>query len=186
MGVPVDLTALIRRAQTGDAEAANALFTATYPELRRLARARLRGGGRSTVVDTTSIVHEYYLRFAGGDGAALADRAHFMRYASRAMRAIIIDLARRRLAARRGGGAPHLTLSVGAAGTLAGEEELVRVHEALEELAALDERMAEVVALRYFGGLTEPEIAEALGVTDRTVRRDWEKARAWLAEALRS
>jgi len=186
MSDSVDLTGLIHRAQAGDAGAADALFAATYPELRRLARARLRDGGRSALVDTTSLVHEWYVRFASGSGLQLADRVHFMRYASRAMRAIIIDLARRRLAARRGGGAPHVSLTLGAAERIvAGEEEILRVHEALEELAALDGRMAEVVELRYFGGMTEPEIAAALGVTERTVRRDWEKARLWLAEALR-
>ena len=185
MSEAVDLTGLIHRAQAGDAGAAHDLFAATYPELRRLARARLRDGGRSSLVDTASVVHEWYLKFARGRGLQLSDRVHFMRYASRAMRAVIIDFARRRVAARRGGGAPHVSLTLGDAERIAaGEEEILRVHEALEELAALDGRMAQVVELRYFGGMTEPEIAQALGVTDRTVRRDWEKARLWLAEAL--
>lgn len=182
----VDVTGLIQRAQAGEAAAAAALFAEAYPELRRLARARLRGGGRSALVDTTSLVHEWYVRFAGARGARLEDRVHFMRYASRAMRAVIVDFARRRLAARRGGGAPHLSLTLGdAQRVVAGEEEILRVHEALDDLATLDGRMAQVVELRYFGGLTEAEVARALGVNERTVRRDWEKARLWLAEALR-
>jgi RNA polymerase sigma factor (TIGR02999 family) len=182
----VDVTGLIRRVQAGEVGAADALMAAAYPELRRLARARLRGGGRSALVDTTSLVHEWYLRFAQARGAQLEDRVHFMRYASRAMRAVIVDFARRRLAARRGGGAPHLSLTLGdAQRVVEGEDEILRVHEALEELAALDARMAQGVELRYFGGLTELEVARVLGVTERTVRRDWEKARLWLADALR-
>lgn len=101
------------------------------------------------------------------------------------MRSIIVDFARQRLTDRRGGDAAHVTFTVQLADSVAGEEEIVRVHEALDELAKVDERMAKVVEMRYFGGLTETEIAEALGVTDRTVRRDWEHARLFLAEALK-
>lgn len=186
MGGSADLTDLIHRAQAGDARAADALFQATYPELRKLARARLRTGGRNTLLDTTSLVHEWYTRFARGNGVRLEDRVHFLRYASRAMRAVIVDFARRRRAERRGGGGPRVGLTTAAGDVPAsGAEEILRVNEALEELARLDSRMAQVVELRYFGGLTEVEIAEALGVADRTVRRDWERARLWLAEALR-
>jgi RNA polymerase sigma factor (TIGR02999 family) len=181
---PIDLTTLIQRAQAGDARAADALFEATYPELRRLARARLRGGRRDTLLDTTSLIHEWYVRFVRAGAVRIEDRVHFMRYAGRAMRAVIVDFARRRSAERRGGNAPHVGLT-GADGVGADAEDILRVNEALEGLAALDARMAQVVELRYFGGLTETEIAQALGVTDRTVRRDWEKARLWLAEAMR-
>lgn len=181
-----ELTELIHRAQQGDARAADALFTATYPQLRRLARARLRGGGRNTLLDTTSLVHEWYVRFVRAGGARIEDRLHFMRYAGRAMRAVIVDFARRRSAERRGGHAPRASLTTdGVAGPAADAEEILGVHEALGELAALDPRMVQVVELRYFVGLTEPEIAQVLGVTERTVRRDWEKARLWLAEVLR-
>jgi RNA polymerase sigma factor (TIGR02999 family) len=183
----VDLTALIHRAQAGDGRAAEALFEATYPELRRLARARLRSGGRSALLDTTSLVHEWYVRFVRGGRVRLADRTHFMRYAGRAMRSVIVDFARRRNAARRGAGAAHESLDRQAAeGVASGEEQILRVHEAVEELARLEPRMAQVVKLRYFVGLTEGEIASALGLADRTVRRDWEKARLFLAEALAS
>jgi RNA polymerase sigma factor (TIGR02999 family) len=182
---PVDLTDLLRRARQGDSEAADALFAATYPELRRLARARLRGGGRSTLLDTTSLVHESYLRFAGTKSLQLEDRVHFMHYAGRVMRSVIVDFARRRNAGRRGGvGHVHLTLRTGD-GVTGGENEILRVHEALDGLAEIDARMAQVVEMRYFGGLSETEIAEALAVTERTVRRDWEKARLWLAHSLK-
>jgi RNA polymerase sigma factor (TIGR02999 family) len=180
-----NVTDLIRRAQRGDSAAADELMTATYRELRKLARARLRAGGRSVLLDTTSLVNEWYLRFAEAEGAEVRDRAHFMRYAARVMRSVIVDFARRRSAQRRGGGAPHTSLTFQIAdGGSAGEREIVRVHDALEELAKLDARMAQVVEMRYFGGMNEPEIAEALEVAERTVRRDWVKARLWLAEAL--
>lgn len=185
MSPPSELTDLVRRAQQGDAAASDALFTATYQELRRLARARLRGGGRSALLDTTSLVHETYLRFVRARSLRLEDRLHFMRYAGRVMRSVIVDFARRRHADRRGGAAGiHVTLRT-EDGACADEEQILRVHEALQALAKLDPRMALVVELRYFGGLSEAEIAEALDVTDRTVRRDWQKARLWLAEALR-
>lgn len=185
LGETPDLTALIRRAQLGDAGAAEALFEATYPELRRLARARLRSGSRGTLLDTTSLVHEWYARFVRTSRMRIEDRAHFMRYAGRAMRAVIVDFARRRRAGRRGGGAGRDCLAIQAAeGAAAGAEQILRVHEALDELARVEPRMAQVVELRYFVGLTEAEIGAALGVTDRTVRREWEKARLLLAEAL--
>jgi len=166
-------------------EGVDALFTSAYQDLRKLARMRLRGGGRNTVLDTTSLVHESYLRLARTGQLRVEDRTHFLRYASRAMRSVIVDLVRQRQAERRGGAAEHVTLTTRAgAGGQAGERQILRVHEAVGELARHDPRMAQVVEMRYFGGLTEAEIAEALDVTDRTVRRDWEKARLWLAEAL--
>jgi RNA polymerase sigma factor (TIGR02999 family) len=183
--VAVDVTDLLHRAQGGDSEAEDALFAATYRELRRLARARLRAGGRNTFLDTSALVNESYLRFAGAKCLRLEDRAHFMRYAGRVMRSVIVDFARRRNAGRRGGVA-HVRVTLGTGdGATGGEKEILRVHEALDGLAKLDARMAQVVEMRYFGGMSEIEIAEALEVTDRTVRRDWEKARLWLAESLK-
>ena len=181
----VSLTQLIHRAAKGDADAADRLFTTMYDELRRLARARLRAGGRNTLLDTSSLVHESYLRFAAAGRLRLQDRVHFMRWAGRVMRSVIVDFARRRLADRRGGGMTPLTLttSIGSRVPTA-ESEIVRVHEALNELAVHDPRMATIVEMRYFGGMTETEIAEAVGVHERTVRRDWEKARLFLREAL--
>ena len=181
-----NLTELIHRAQKGDADAADSLFAATYGELRKLARGRLRVTGRDTLLDTSSLVHESYLRFAGAGRLRLEDRVHFMRWAGRVMRSVIVDFVRRKHAERRGGAAAHIALTTGIdARVQSGEAEILRVHEALDQMAALNARMAQVVELRYFGGMTEPEIAEALGVTDRTVRRDWEKARLLLAIALK-
>lgn len=182
---PGELTDLLRRAQLGDGEAADAVFAATYPELRRLARARLRGTGRHTLLDTTSLVHESYLRFVAARRLGLQDRVQFMRYAGRVMRSVIVDFARRRRALRRGGGAVRVDSPLERReGARGGEAEILGVHEALDELGKLDPRMALVVEMRYFGGMSEGEIAEALAVTDRTVRRDWEKARLWLTEWL--
>jgi RNA polymerase sigma factor (TIGR02999 family) len=185
MDAAVPLTDLIRRAREGDEAAFRQVFDATYQDLHRMARNRIRQSGRGTLLDTTSLVHESYLRFANAGELQLADRAHFFRYAGQVMRSVIVDMARARSAERRGGGQQNLTLDT-AIGDPAGggEEEVLRVHEALEELGTLDARLTQVVELRYFAGLTEIEIAEALGVTDRTVRRDWEKARLLLAQAL--
>jgi len=181
----VNLTDLIHRAEKGDAAAADRLFAATYADLRKLARQRLARDRRNTLLDTTSLVHESYVRFATAGTLHLEDRVHFLRWAGHVMRSVIVDFARRRSAVRRGGGVAHITITTGLADGRAGSaEEILGVHEALEEIAAFDPRLAQVVELRYFGGLTEPEIAQALGVTDRTVRRDWEKARLLLRAAL--
>src|SRR5262245_36124192 len=185
------LSAGDRTRKIGDAalhqpDGVNELFTAAYQDLRKLARLRLRGGGRNTILDTTSLVHESYLRLARAGQLRVEDRTHFLRYACRAMRSVIVDLVRQRRSERRGGAAEHVTLTTRAGtGRHAGERQILRVHEALGELGRHDTRMAQVVEMRYFGGLTEAEIAATLDVTDRTVRRDWEKARLWLADALK-
>ena len=179
------LTDLILRAQGGDEAALREVFDRTYDDLRRMARSRLTAGARGTLLDTTALVHESFLRFASIGELKVNDRAHFFRYAGHVMRSVIVDLARARLSERRGGLAAHVTLNTSIGDALSGgEEEIVRVHEALEELGKHDARMVQVVELRYFSGLTEVEIAEVLGVTDRTVRRDWEKARLFMAQAL--
>ena len=156
-----------------------------YTQLRALARARLRSGGRETLLDTTALVHEAYLRIAGVEMDS-AEQRSFFAYASRTMRSVIVDFARKRQAECRGGDVCIVTLT----GTLAerspaAADDIVRVHEALDELGGLDRRLAQVVEMRYFAGLTEKDIAEALGVTERTVRRDWDKARTLLFAALR-
>lgn len=184
---PVDPAGMIDGAGRGDTNhPVDALFALTYQELRKLARVRLRGGGRNTVLDTTSLVHESYLRLSAAGQLCAKDHSHFLRYASCAMRSVIIDCVRQRQSGRRGGAADRITLTTQAgAGMNAGEQQILRVHEAINELASHDARMAQVVEMRYFGGLTETEIAEALEITDRTVRRDWEKARMWLSDALK-
>ena len=181
-----DITRLLREARQGDADALAELFQTLYPELRRIARQRLARDDRGTLLDTTSLVHECYLKFAKAERVQAFDRVHFLAYSATAMRSIVVDFARARHAERRGGGARNLTLdSVIADGLPAGEEEVLGVHEALDDLATLDARLARVVEMRYFGGLADAEIAEALDIGVRTVRRDWEKARLLLAAALR-
>jgi RNA polymerase sigma factor (TIGR02999 family) len=178
-------TDIIRRARDGDARALQVMFERTYEELRGMAHRRLRQGARDALLDTTALVHECFVKFSNAEELNLSDRTHFFRYAGQAMRSVIVDFARASLANRRGGGTPHVPLSTTIGDSaVAGEEELLRVHEALDELAHYDPRIVQVVEMRYFAGMTEAEIAEALGLTDRTVRRDWEKARLLLAQAL--
>jgi RNA polymerase sigma factor (TIGR02999 family) len=178
-----NLTCLIHDAQRGDAAAADALYAAAFPDLRRLARARLRATRRPTLLDTGSLVSESYVRFASSH-VAIEGRSHFMCWAARAMRSIIVDYTRRRLADRRGAGVTHVPLEIDPASPAAGEEEILAVHEALEHLGNSDPRLAQVVEMRYFGGLSDSEVGDVLGVTERTVRRDWQRARLLLYEAL--
>lgn len=177
-------------APADDGPPSQELSTQVYRQLRVIARARLRKGGRETLLDTTALVHEAFLRIGGGiAGGGLevgsVQHARFLAYASRTMRSVIVDLARKRQSERHGGDVVIVTLT----GTSsdkhgAGADDIVRVHEALDELARINERLAHVVEMRYFGGLSEPEIAQALEISERTVRRDWEKARLLLAQVL--
>ena len=178
------LTQLIHRAQDGDRSAADALYASTYADLRRLARSRLRAGRRHTLLDTCALVHESYVRFVKSNHSKIEDRVHFMRWAAQVMRSVIVDFARSRVAARRGGDAPRIPFDEEMAGGVSGEQEILSVHQALDRIATVDPRMAQVVEMRYFAGLSEPETAQALGITERTVRRDWQKARLLLREVL--
>lgn len=202
-GADAEINRLLQAAGRGDARAADAVVALLYRELRVLARSRLRRSGEFTLLDTTALVHESYLRLqaaqgGGADAAAnvgseaappvFADRQHFFAYAARAMHSVVVDLVRARQAQRRGGDAEHLPLDtevIEQAADPAHDVEILRVHEALQALAQADARLATVVEMRYFGGLSESEIAQALGVTERTVQRDWQKARLWLAMSLR-
>jgi RNA polymerase sigma factor (TIGR02999 family) len=166
-------------------ESVRDLFPALYAELRRLARSRLASGGRHTLLDTSALVHEAFMRMQHGGGVSVRDREHFMAYAATTMRSVVIDFVRRRSADRRGGGIEHITLDTRAAESLGGsDDEILAVHEALETLEQVDGRLVRVVEMRYFAGLSDIEIGAALGVTDRTVRRDWERARLLLADML--
>lgn len=185
MAADGDLTTLIRDARGGDRGARDRLFQAMYPELRRIARVRLRAVPRHTLLDTTALVHECYLRFTAAGRIELDDRRHFVGYAAKIMRSVIVDTARERLAQRRGGAEHAVTLDSEIADpSTEAAAEILKVHEAIDRLAEHDVRLVSVVELRYFGGLTEEQIAESLGVTERTVRRDWRKARLLLAESL--
>lgn len=179
-----EVTQLLHRVRQGENEALAELFRLVYPDLRRVAHARLGAHQRNTLLDTTALVHECFLKLCTAGRLQPTDRAYFFAYAARTMRSIIIDLARASLAERRGGQYAKTTLDTAIVGVESDAEELLAVHDALDQLATLDARMAKVVELRYFVGFTEIEIAAILGITDRTVRRDWEKARLLLAASL--
>jgi RNA polymerase sigma factor (TIGR02999 family) len=176
---------LIERVREGDPGARDALFASCYPELKRLARQRILDTPRGPSLDTTSLVHDVYVKIAEKGGIPVNSRSHFMAYAAHAMRSIVIDLLRSRAAGVHGGGAAHVPLDTDLGERLASEEaEVLHIHEALDQLAQVDARLVRVVEMRYFAGFSEREIASALDVTERTVRRDWQRARVLLAAAL--
>jgi RNA polymerase sigma factor (TIGR02999 family) len=160
------------------------LFAALYQDIRRLAHARLQRNEPMTLLDTTSLVHETFLRIVKAGRVEAAERPRFLAYTAQVMRSIIVDSVRQRHAERRGGDHAKASLDA-AAGAVSAEDEVLRVSEALDELSAIDERLVKIVEMRYFGGFTEEDIALVLGVTERTVRRDWQKARLLLSLALR-
>ena len=181
-----DVGELLRRAREGDRTAIDQLVAQLYPDLRRMARAKLAQNATITLLDTTSILHEAYMRLRQASGIQATSRGEFMAYASQAMRSVIVDFARQRLALRRGGAAAHVVLSTDLIdGHRGGDDDVIRVHEALEALEQSDPRMKRVIEMRYFGGFTEAEIAGSLGIAARTVRRDWERARLLLQVALK-
>lgn len=179
-----DITRLIARARGGDRTALDELFEVVYPDLRRIAHSRLRRGSPDPDLGTTALVNECYLKLRDSQRVEATDRAHFFSYMASAMRSIVVDIARHRASQRRGGQALHVTLDDAQAGNANGEDEILRVHEALEAVAQLDTRLVQMVEMRYFAGMSDLEIADALAITDRTVRRDWQKARVLLAAAL--
>jgi|SRR5882672_1403249 len=181
-----DLTTLFHSARDGDPHAVGRLYELLYDELRRIARSKLRRSDSITLLDTTGLVHESYVRLNKLGQLQVTDRPHFLAYAARAMRSVIVDFARQQHAERRGGDLLHVTLGTTAAGSVAADDgEVLRVHEALNELGKIDPRLVQVVEMRYFAGLDEHEIAAALGISTRTVQRHWEKARIFLFAALK-
>lgn len=180
-----EITTLLAAARVGDENAAGQAFALVYADLRRLAHSRLRRHKTMTLLDTTALVHESYFKLVGGTTVPAEDRRHFFAYASHVMRSVIVDFARARQAERRGGDAVVVALDTNLSDKLsAPEDDVLRVHDALEVLGKIDVRIAQVVEMRYFGGLTEPEIADALDLSERTVRRNWQKARLLLAVEL--
>src|SRR6185295_11294060 len=179
------VTMLLEAARRGDAGAMDRLFGLLYDDLHQLAHAKLSRSGALTLLDTTALVHESYLRLFDSASLEARDKGHFMGYAARVMRSIVVDFVRRRMAERRGGNAVHVDLETEIA-QLADprERELMQVHEALEELAKIEPRLVQVVEMRYFAGMTEPEVADALDMSLRSVARDWEKARLFLAATI--
>ena len=182
-----EVTLLFAQAREGNRDAFDRIFELMYPELRRVAHRRLSRHVRDGALDTTALVNECYLKFTQRQQLAPGDRAHFLAYSATIMRSIIVDAARSAHTDRRGGDVAHVTLDTHVGESVAGAaEQILDVDEALKGLARIDARLASVVEMRYIGGMTDLEIAESLGLTDRTVRRDWEKARLMLAHALRN
>jgi RNA polymerase sigma factor (TIGR02999 family) len=175
------ITELLLQLRDDPSDAMDRLFPLVYDRLRRIAHHHLQHEHAGHTLGTTGLVHETYLKLVDQSRVAWRDRAHFFRVSSMAMRRILVDYARRYRALRRGGGLERVPLEQAEEAALAERgEHLLALEEALTRLARVDERLSQVVECRYFGGLTDEETAEALGVSLRTVQRDWTKARAWL------
>ena len=180
-----DVTALLADSRNGDISAADRLLSAVYDELHHLAKVHRAQNRRDGTLNTTALVHEAYFKLVDGDRLPFDGRAHFFGAAARAMRQVIVDDARRRNRAKRGGGVRPTSLS--SVGEVGGDEpaaEILALDEALKRFEAVDPRAARVVECRYFAGLTVEETAEALGISPTTVKREWAAARAWLYRAL--
>ncbi len=180
MTVQGDVTQILVDASQGNEEAVARIWDVVYEELRAIAHRQLLRERSDHTLSTTALVHEAYLRLIDQTRVEWQDRAHFFGVSAQAMRRILVDYARKHRAQKRGGGIKNLSLDKVSIPVDESIEDLLTLDAALEKLAALNERLCKVVELRYFGGLTEDETAEALGVTTRTVQRDWAKARAWL------
>jgi RNA polymerase sigma factor (TIGR02999 family) len=177
-------TELLARSRAGERLAFDILYERLYQDLLGVARGQLRRYPRRGTLDTTALVHEAYVRLVDETGVPWECRAHFLAIAARAMRRAVVDYIRERSAQKRGGGAPHVTLSLDHMGVSQAPDTLITIDAALSSLATFDERLCQVAECRLFGGLTEEETAQALGISIRTVQRDWQRARAWLQEAL--
>ena len=172
-------------ANSGRAEAGTDLFSTLYAQLRQIAQSALRRSGPQLTISPTTLLHEAYLRLAPRDSLRFPDRWHFMAYASRAMRAFVIDYARERRAQKRGGEFEFTSIPTEAGDLAVDEVELTRISDALDELAKADAALAELVDLKFFCGFSFAEIAAMRSVSERTVQRDWRKARLYLHEVIR-
>lgn len=181
-----DVTQLLTDWQQGNQAAFDRLVPIVYDELRRVARARLRLERDGHTLQTTALVHEAYVRLVDLNRMTLRDRSHFFAMASRLMREILVDHARRKDAGKRGGGAARISLHDADPATPGPSLDLLALDEALRQLVALDARLCQVVELRFFGGLSIAETANALEVSTATIERDWAVARAWLHQRLSS
>jgi RNA polymerase sigma factor (TIGR02999 family) len=181
-----EFTRILEGVQQGDSQAANELLPLVYEELRKLAAHRMAGEAPGHTLQPTALVHEAWLRLGGSEAPSFQNRAHFFGAAAEAMRRILIERARRRLAVKRGAGAAALDLEeVEIPAPTADDDCLLAVNEALERFAALDPRKAELVKLRYFVGMSFDEAATALGIAVPTAKQWWAYARAWLMVELR-
>ena len=180
-----DITLWLDSARGGDRAALDRVLATLYQELHTMARRQLSGQHGYTL-DATALVHESYLKLLGSTGTAkFEDRAHFFAYAASSMRSVVVDYARSRLARKRGGDLKRVAdIPEEVEGNLRLDEDMLALNDALEKLAAADERLAQVVEMRYFAGLSELEIAELLKRSERSIRRDWQKARMFLLSAM--
>lgn len=178
---PDRLTRLLQAMEQGDPSAFDRLFSVAYQELRIIARNRLMSSGAGLTLNPTGLVHETYLKMAGSSGSDYHNSRHFFAVAACAMRQVIIDLARRRLSAKRGGGQTRLEMACDQLAVEDQAAQLCELDHQLERLAASDERLVRVIECRFFAGLSEPETANALSVSLSTVQRDWIRAKAWFA-----
>ncbi len=179
-----DVTQALISASAGDQLAGDLLWQMTYQELHRIAQRHLYRERADHTLSATALVHEAYLRLVDQDRIEWQNRAHFFSVASQVCRRILVDYARKRRAQKRGGARARVTLDDAAASVDGESDEILALHEALERLAVLDQRLAKLVECRYYGGLSEIETAEVLGVSERTVRRDWLKAKGWIYQQL--
>jgi RNA polymerase sigma factor (TIGR02999 family) len=175
-----EATRLLEQAAAGDERALERLLPLVYDELRRLAARYLQRERRAQSMQATALVHEAYLRLLGDRRLAWQSRAHFFGIAARSMRQILVERARARLASKRGGSRARITLDDRVAAAADQSVDVLALHEALERLAAVDAELARLVELRFFGGLTIEEAAEALSISPATLKRNWATARAWL------
>ena len=180
-----DVTRILDRAQQGDAKAASELLPLVYDELRRVAAHKMSGESPGHTLQPTALVHEAWLRLVGNEESRFANRAHFFAAAAEAMRRILVESARRKARLKRGGNVAIEELEESQIEMTAPSEEVLAVHEALDQLAAEDPLAAEVVKLRYFVGLAIPKVAEALNIAPRTADRLWAFARVRLKHAIR-
>lgn len=184
MSVQHEVTQLLISLRQGDQAAMEALFPLVYRELHAMAHRQLARQRMDATLNTTALVHEAYLKLIGQTQIEWQDRSHFFAITARAMRHILVDYARMRRAQKRGGGAPHTLLDDANVPVAAQADTLLALDSALDQLAALDERLGRIVELRFFGGLSVEEAADVLAVSPRTVKRDWRKARAILYQML--
>lgn len=174
-----ELTRLLRAVENEDRAAFDQLFEAVYQQFRVIARQRMRGAVGEMTINTTGLVHESYLRLIDGNALSYSSSQHFFATASRVMRNIIVDHARARLSAKRGAGVRPVSLDNHQIAIADQAEQLFEIDRQLSRLEASDERLARLIEMRFFGGLTEPESAAALGISVSTVQRDWARAKAW-------
>ena len=179
-GEPSNVTLLLNRMRNGDSEAGDKAASLVYDELHRIAAREMRRENEGHTLQTTALVHEAFMRLAGSGSLEIQNRGHFFAAASQQMRRILVDYARSTNAQRRGGGATKVDLDQLQIAVAPRSEDVLSLDEALRDLERIDPRAAKVVELRYFGGYTDKEVVEALGVSIATVRRDWEFARSWL------